>query len=131
MANEPKYQSIDLSDLLVKRTRVVNVDLGDGLGITIRYKPNALTPAIYAGLDAAQNATEAKADPFALAGALIVPLLDSWSLTDGGKPYPITAETVSALGIVIVTRLGKELMADLNAVMSPEETAELKKASAA
>lgn len=131
MANAPTYESIDLADLLLKRHRTVNVNLGDGLGIAVHWQPDKLSEAVFLEMQETFGGDKPVTNPFVIARKFIVPVLDAWSLTDKGQPLPISEETVGGLGLVICNRIGSELMADFQKVMTPEEIADTKKASAA
>lgn len=101
---------VQLSDLVAKRVRSLTVDLGKGDELAITYSPDALTKTVYAGLQAAQDAK----DPFTVAETVIVPLVRSWDLEDKGKPYPIDAEHVGALGLAICQAITLALFTDIN-----------------
>lgn len=123
---EQTYDLVDLDDLILKRTRTVNVPLGKGLGITVEWLPDAMTKTVYAQLKAARAQARADEDPFLAAEAYIVPLVKKWSLTTGGEPLPITVETVGNLGLIIVRLMGEAIDNDFAAALNPEEMADLK-----
>lgn len=133
---ETVNQLVDLNDLVLKRTRAVYVPLVDDGGITLHWNPDAMDPVVYAKLQALKD----QDDPFAVADALIVPLLVRWELTSGGKsvpmvksgePYPPTAENVAAMGLLMVKSIATAINDDFGLAASPEGMKELKGASGA
>ena len=108
---------VDLNDLVLKRTRDVYVALGDGYGITVSWNPDAMTPQVWAGfLEARSNSV----DPFAIADGWILPLATGWNLTKGGEPYPLNAENLVALGLIIVRRIANAIDDDFGKAANPE-----------
>lgn len=101
---------VSLSDLVAKRAKTINVELGGDEPLVVTYSPDALTKDVYAGLQGAQDAK----DPFLVAETVIVPLVRSWSLEDEGKPFPIDAEHVGMLGLPICQAITLALFEDIN-----------------
>lgn len=105
---------LDIKDLYAGRTRRLTVDLGgteggEPLALTVTWSPERYTKQVHA---AVQDARETR-DAFAIAESVIVPLLTWWDLTADGAPYPITAETVAALGLFIELKLMAAIEADM------------------
>ena len=139
---EQTYDVIELSDLILKRGRAVNVRLGPDFGIAVRWNPDALTPDVWAAMSAEQERAEAvrkakaageSADenPFAGIDATLYPLLLGWSLTDKGQPYPLTPDTLKGLGLLICQAINAAIMADFKRVTSAEEFDDTKGGSGA
>lgn len=117
---------LDLKDLYAGRQRRIEIDLGENedgepLSLAFKWSPEKYTKQVHAAL---QNARETR-DAFQIAEAVIVPLVTSWDLTEGGKPYPLTAPNVEALGLFIGMQMMLAIEADF------EVPANLKGTSAA
>jgi len=100
---------IQLADLVAKRVKTITVDLG-GDTLTLGYSPDALTKTMLAEVEAGTI----EKDPFKVAEAVIVPMVKTWDLEDGKKPYPIDVEHVAALGLPICNAIMGALFADVN-----------------
>lgn len=105
----------ELSDLIARRVRTVEIAVTETESLSVRYSPDAMTPEVWARLQGWVKASADKdADPFEVAEYVIAPLLKSWDITVDGEPYPITPEHIAALGLPLVGALSAALMADFN-----------------
>lgn len=119
----------ELSDLITKRVRTVEIPVTETESLAVRYSPDAMTPRVWADLQAWVRANaEREADPFDVAAYVIVPLVRGWDLTADGVPYPVTVEHVVALGLPLVAAISGALMADFN---TGRDTRDAKKGSGA
>lgn len=91
---------VELNDIITKRSRTIDCD---GL-FRFDWNPTRMTPQVYAGLEAWREKTDR--NPFDLATVYLMPLMTGWDITVDGKPYPVTAEHITALGIDLVVRIG-------------------------
>lgn len=101
-------KTIDLADLLQRRVRTVEIDIGDGSGETfwVKYKPDALTKEMQREIRDAEAE-----DTMAL---ILLSFLADWSLTVDGKPFPITAENLEALGLPLQMAISAIVQEDFN-----------------
>lgn len=106
----------ELSDLITRRMRTVEIPVTETECLTVRYSPDAMTPLVWANLQGWVRANAEKdADPFEVARYVIVPLVRTWDITVEGEPYAITVENVVALGLPLVAAISDALMRDFNA----------------
>jgi hypothetical protein len=118
----------ELSDLISKRVRTVDIDAtGDGATVLhVRYSPDAMTPTVWARLQAwVQARGDEQADPFEAAEYVLEPLVRGFSVTEGGrtepltrdgKPFPATAEAIAGMGLDLLRAISAAVMADFNGV---------------
>lgn len=81
----------ELSSLTREKLVDVQIDLGDGDTVTVRFDRNKVTPAWAARASAAAD-SDALALPKSLAETI-----QSWDVTDAGQPFPPTGENVGVL----------------------------------
>lgn len=107
----------ELSALIEKRKRTVEIPVTADDTLAVTYSPDAMTPDVWAKLQGwVTSNREADADPFDVATYVIVPLIKGWDLTVDGAPYPISVENVVALGLPLVAAISGALMTDFNEV---------------
>lgn len=104
---------LDLKDLYAGRQRRITIELGEDeagkpLSLAFKWSPEKYTKQVHAAL---QDARETK-DAFLISESVIVPLVTWWDITEGGKPYPITAKNVEALGLFIGMQMMLAIEAD-------------------
>lgn len=92
-------------------TRPVTVTVPAG-EFGVSYRPAEYTPAWQ------KRITTVGEDPDAFARHL-APVLASWELTDGGKPYPLTPDTLCALGMDIINAIVTAIAADASLAVDP------------
>lgn len=102
-------KTIELADLLRRRVRTVEVQIGDDTDETfwIKYRPDALTKQLQADLQASEDSERT--------AMLLVSFLVDWSLTVDGEPFAITAENVEALGLPLQMTISAVVWEDFNA----------------
>lgn len=91
----------EVKDAKQKRERKLEIPLNnEGDSLAIKWSPANLTPDVYEAIVAFVDRTKGAAqDPLEVARVIVVPLMTWWDLTDGGEPYPITAENVADFGV--------------------------------
>lgn len=92
-------KTIDIDALFQRRIRKVEIQIGDGTDdvFAVWYRPDSFTFEIRDRMNATENDVER-------AEALST-LIDKWSLTSKGAPYPITIDNLKALGIPLMTAI--------------------------
>jgi hypothetical protein len=114
---------MDISTLR-ENTKEITVSLGAGT-IVAAYYPGRYTRKLQRDIAAKEKALQAKvdagddgadADDVNGIAEMVVALLASWDLTDGGKPVPITEETlVDALGYIYTLAILRAILDDVTA----------------
>jgi hypothetical protein len=85
---------ITLSEFLAK-TKKTEVELGDDV-LNITFKTGFYTPAVRARIDNAENPMDEQV-------AVMADAITDWDFVDEkGKAIPVTVETLSGLGVVIL-----------------------------
>jgi hypothetical protein len=104
---------VDLGDIDKQATRELRLQLGAGEddAITFAWSPARYTRKVHQALRSASEGDEQ--DPFAISEASLIPLIVSWDVTKGGKPAPLTAENIAALGLFICSKMTRLIMDDM------------------
>lgn len=104
-------KTIDLSALLERRVRTIEVQVSDDPGdvLSLTYKPDALTMKLRAAMSAVpdENGEEAMA-------MLLDSLVCGWSLTVNARPYPVNRENLEALGLPLMGVLAVAVRQDFD-----------------
>lgn len=132
----PPDTLVELSAYKAGLRRRVEVRAGDGPPLVVTWQPDRVTEDYLRAAATATKQLDALADrddlPRALiveiAERLILPLDTGWNLTEGGAPYPMTADTLAGLGILIVRAINHAIQTD---AWSMVRTTDLSKARAA
>ena len=99
---------LDISALAAK-TRAVSV-VWDGETIEVTYKVAELTPA-YQSMLAKINTRNMEQDA---QWEIVLRILKSWDIVDGGKPAPIARETFAKLPTSLLMAIINALIEDIN-----------------
>lgn len=99
-------KTFDIDELFAKRVRTVTIPVTKDESMWVKYKPDALTKQLQATIASGNNDDAAS--------TLLYGLLEEWSLTRGGEPFPITVENLEALGLAIMLTIATIVQEDFN-----------------
>jgi hypothetical protein len=103
---------IEIGDLFTKRTKKVEISIdvvdGDDEKIVVTYSPDKYTLALHNKIQAATK--EKSVD---VLSDLLFDLLVTTDITEKGKPYPLTKESLERLGLPILMALSLGVQSDL------------------
>ena len=102
---------IELKDLYAKRTRFVEIAWGeaDDERFVVGYRPDSYTNEVHARLQlfSAEEGLDAMAD-------LMASLICEWDIQQDGEPYPITEDSLHALGLPLLGAIAEAVQSDFS-----------------